>query len=158
MSISRPIRVMTVDDHDILRGGIRFSLLAFDDLELVAEARSGEEALRLCGELEPDVVIMDMLMPEMNGVETTQVIHSRYPQVRVLVLSSFHDSDLVQRAVQAGAIGYLVKGVSADELAEAIRATYAGRPVLDPEAAQALSKRDDTSPDDTVDANPSAPP
>jgi len=146
MNKSKPIRVMTVDDHDILRGGIRFSLLAFDDLELVAEARSGKEALRLCNELQPDVVIMDMLMPEMNGVETTQAIHSQYPQVRVLVMSSFHDRDLVQRAVQAGAIGYLVKGVSADELADAIREAYAGRSVLGPEATQALSPRDDTSP------------
>lgn len=146
MSKSRPIRVMTVDDHDILRGGIQFSLLAFDDLELVGEARSGEEALRLCGELQPDVVIMDMLMPEMNGVETTQAIHDEHPQMRVLVLSSFHDRDLVQRAVQAGAIGYLVKGVSADEIADAIRDAYAGRSVLGPEAAQALSPRDDTSP------------
>jgi len=137
---------MTVDDHDILRGGIRFSLLAFDDLELVAEARSGKEALRLCNELQPDVVIMDMLMPEMNGVETTQAIHSQYPQVRVLVLSSFHDRDLVQRAMQAGAIGYLVKGVSADEIAGAIREAYAGRSVLGPEAAQALSPRGDASP------------
>lgn len=146
MNKSRPIRVMTVDDHDILRGGIRFSLLAFDDLELVAEARSGQEALRLCDELQPDVVIMDMLMPELNGVDATHAIHSQHPQVRVLVLSSFHDTDLVQRAVQAGAIGYLVKGVSADELAEAIRDAYAGRTALGPEAAQALPQRDDTSP------------
>lgn len=146
MNEPKPIRVMTVDDHDILRGGIRFSLLAFDDLELVAEARSGQEALRLCDELQPDVVIMDILMPEMNGVDTTQAIKSQHPQVQVLVLSSFHDSDLVQRAVQAGAIGYLVKGVSADELAEAIRDAYAGRTALDPEAAQALSQRGDTRP------------
>lgn len=146
MNRSRPIRVMTVDDHDILRGGIRFSMLAFDDLELVAEAHSGQEALRLCDELQPDVVIMDMLMPEMNGVDTTQAIRSQHPHVQVLVLSSFHDADLVQRAVQAGAIGYLVKGVSADELAEAIRDAYAGRTALGPEAAQVLSQRDDTSP------------
>jgi NarL family two-component system response regulator LiaR len=137
---------MTVDDHEILRGGIRFSLLAFDDLELVGEARSGEEALGLCSELRPDVVLMDMAMPGMDGVETTQALLARLPQVQVLALSSFHDPDLVQRAMQAGAIGYLVKGVSADRLAQAIREAHAGRPALAPEAVQALVQRRAPSP------------
>jgi NarL family two-component system response regulator LiaR len=132
---------MTVDDHEILRGGIRFSLLAFDDLELVGEARSGEEALRLCGELRPDVVLMDMAMPGMDGAQTTQALVARQPQVRVLALSSFHDPEQVQRAMQAGAIGYLVKGISADRLAQAIREASAGRPTLAPEAVQALVHR-----------------
>ena len=102
MSESDRIRVMTVDDHEILRSGIRFSLLAFDDLELVGEAHSGDEALSLCNEVQPDVVLMDMLMPEMNGVDTTQAIRSQYPQVQVLVLTSFHDTDLVRGAMRAG--------------------------------------------------------
>ena len=146
MSESERIRVMTVDDHDILRGGIRFSLLAFDDLELVGEARNGQEAVRLCGEVQPDVVLLDMLMPEMDGVDTARAIRSQYPEVQILVLSSFHDKDLVQRAMQAGAIGYLVKGVTAEELAEAIRAAHAGRPAMGPEAVQALVQRTDSSP------------
>jgi two-component system, NarL family, response regulator LiaR len=146
MTETRPIRVMTVDDHEILRGGIRFSLLAFDDLEFVGEARSGEEALRLCSELRPDVVLMDMSMPGMDGVETTQALLARLPQAQVLTLSSFHDPEMVQRAMQAGAIGYLVKGISADRLAQAIREAYAGRPTLAPEAVQALIHRPAPSP------------
>jgi len=140
------IRVMTVDDHEILRSGIRFSLLAFKDLELVAEAHSGAEALKLCEEIQPDVVLMDMLMPVMNGVEATQAIRSQYPKVQVVVLTSFYDRDLVRRAMQAGAVGYLVKGVSADELAQAIRAAHAGRSILAPEALQALVQDVESAP------------
>jgi NarL family two-component system response regulator LiaR len=135
------IRVMTVDDHEILRGGIRFLLLAFDDLELVAEAHSGEEALSLSGQVQPDVVLMDMMMPGMDGVETTQALKDQYPDIQVLALTSFHDPSLVQGVMQAGAVGYLLKGASMDELAEAIRAAYSGRPTLAPEAVQALVQR-----------------
>jgi NarL family two-component system response regulator LiaR len=136
------IRVMTVDDHEILRGGIRFLLLAFDDIELVGEAHSGEEALRLCQKIQPDVVLMDMMMSGMDGVETTQAIRERYPGVQVLALTSFHDADLVQRALRAGAIGYLLKGVSIDELANAIRSAKVGQPTLAAEAVQALVQPD----------------
>lgn len=138
MSESRCIRVMTVDDHEILHGGIEFFLLACDDLELVAKARSGEEALRLCDEVRPDVVLMDMRMPGMDGIEATRAMRNRHPDVQVVALSSFHDPDLVQRAMQAGAIGYLVKGISAAELAAAIRSAHAGRPALTMEAVEAL--------------------
>ena len=137
--MSSSIRVMTVDDHQLLRRGIRFSLLSVDDIEVVAEAHNGEEAVRLCCEIEPDVVLMDMRLPgEMDGVAAIGVIRSRCPQVQVLALSSFHDRDLVQGAMQAGAIGYLVKGASAEELADAIRAAHAGRPALAAEAVEAL--------------------
>ena len=146
MSESSRIRVMTVDDQEILRGGIKFSLLAFDDLELVGEASSGEEALRLCREVQPHVVLMDLRMPEMDGVETTRAIRSLCPQVQVVALSSYHDQDLVRRAMQAGAVGYLVKGVSAEELAEAIRAAHAGRPALGQEAVGVLLQGTDASP------------
>jgi NarL family two-component system response regulator LiaR len=140
MNATNRIRVMTVDDHEILRGGVRFLLLAFDDLELVAEAHSGEEALELCADCQPDVVLMDMMMPGIDGVEATRTIRKRHPQVQVLALTSFYDQDRVQRALQAGALGYLIKGISIDELADAIRAAYAGRPTLSPEALQALLK------------------
>ena len=138
MEESDQIRVMTVDDHEILRGGIRFLLLAFDDIELIGEAHSGEEALSLCGQVQPDVVLMDMMMPGMDGVETTKALREQYPHVQVLALTSFQNGDLVQGVMQAGAVGYLLKGVSMDELAEAIRAARTGRPTLAPEAVQAL--------------------
>jgi len=142
-----PIRVMTVDDHEILRGGVRFLLLAFDDIELVGEAHSGEEALRLCDQVQPDVILMDMMMSGMDGVQTTKAIRKRHPQVQVIALTSFHDSDLVQRAIKAGAIGYLLKGVAMDDLAQAIRAAREGRPTLAPEAVQALIEPPETLPE-----------
>jgi NarL family two-component system response regulator LiaR len=146
-----PIRVMTVDDHEILRGGVRFLLLAFDDIELVGEAHSGEEALRLCDMVQPDVILMDMMMSGMDGAQTTEAIRKRHPQVQVIALTSFHDSDLVQRAIKAGAIGYLLKGVAMDDLAQAIRAAREGRPTLAPEAVQALIEPPETSPEPGTD-------
>ncbi|MEJ2734957.1 MAG: response regulator transcription factor [Anaerolineae bacterium] len=138
MAESNPIRVITVDDHAILRGGLKFLLLAFDDIELVGEARSGLEAVRLCDELQPDVVLMDMMMPEMDGVATTRAIKEHSLDIQVLVLSSFSDHASVQQVMQAGAIGYLLKDVPMDELADGIRAAAAGKTVLAPEAARAL--------------------
>ena len=133
------IRVMSVDDHELMRRGIRFSLLSVEDIELVAEAHSGEEALSLCDEVGPDVVLMDMyLTGSMDGIATTRAIRERCPQVQVLALSSFFEKGLVRGAMQAGAIGYLVKGVSGAELADAIRAAYAGRPTLTSEAVEVL--------------------
>ena len=138
MQHPEPIRVMTVDDHQILRGGLRFLLLAFDDIELVAEARSGPEALNLCGKVHPDVVLMDMMMPDMDGAATTQAIKEQHPEIQVLILSSFSEADWVRDAMRAGAVGYLLKDASMDELADGIRAAHVGRPALAPEAAQAL--------------------
>lgn len=137
------IRVITVDDHEITRSGIAFSLQAFKDLELVGEAPNGEITLKLCGELEPDVVLMDMQMPGMDGVQTTQAIREQNPRIQILALTSFYDKRLVQRAMQAGAIGYLVKGVSARELAEAIRLAHYGNTILSQEASQALIQTHD---------------
>jgi NarL family two-component system response regulator LiaR len=129
---------MLVDDHAVVRGGLKFFLLGFDDMELVGEAESGKEALQLCAKVQPDVILMDMMMPGMDGATATEAIRERYPQVQVVALTSFQEEDLVQNALRAGAIGYLLKDVSADELAEAIRAAHAGRPTLAPEATQAL--------------------
>jgi NarL family two-component system response regulator LiaR len=133
-----PIRVIAVDDHEVVRGGIKYALLDYDDIELVGEARDGESAVRLCEQVRPDVVLMDLMMPGMDGVETTKAMREQCPQVQILVLSSFYDEDLVPRAMQAGAIGYLLKGVSNQELVEAIRAAHAGQPVLAKEAMAAL--------------------
>jgi NarL family two-component system response regulator LiaR len=138
MSESTPIRVMLVDDHAVVRSGLSAFLMAFEGLELVGEAGSGEEALRLCEQEQPDVVLMDLVMPGMDGVQTTRGIRERWPQVQVIALTSFPEEDLVQGALRAGALSYLLKNVSAEELAAAIRAAYAGRPTLAPEATQAL--------------------
>jgi NarL family two-component system response regulator LiaR len=113
-------------------------LLAFDDLELVGEAGGGAEAVRLCGELTPDVVLMDLMMPDMNGAEATTIIREQYPETQVIALTSYKEDELVHGVLKAGAIGYLLKNVTADELADAIRAANAGQPTLAPEATQAL--------------------
>lgn len=138
MSKLDPIRVMVVDDHAVVRSGLRTFLLAFDDIELVAEAASGEEALRLCPEARPDVVLMDMVMPGMDGADATRELRQRCPQTQVLALTSFQNGELVRDALQAGAIGYLLKDVPIDALATAIREARAGRSTLAPAAAQAL--------------------
>jgi NarL family two-component system response regulator LiaR len=137
-TLSQPIRVMLVDDHTMVRRGLATFLKAFDDLELAGEAESGEAALQVCGQVLPDVILMDMVMPDMDGAAATRLIRQQYPQVQVLALTSFKEGDLVKHALSAGAIGYLLKDVSADELAGAIRAAHAGRATLSPEAAQAL--------------------
>lgn len=134
----QPIRVMVVDDHAVVRSGLEAFLMAYDDLELVSGANSGEQALRNCEANQPDVILMDLVMPGMDGAATTQAIRERYPQIQVIALTSFKEEELVQGALQAGAIGYLLKNISADELAGAIRAAHAGRPTLAPEAAQVL--------------------
>jgi NarL family two-component system response regulator LiaR len=139
MTGSNLIRVLIVDDHAVVRSGLKAFLLAFDDIELVGEAAGGEEAVHLCAQLQPDVVLMDMVMPGMNGADATYAIREQCPQVQVIVLTSFPDEDLVERALAAGAISYLLKNVLGDELAEAIRAAYAGHRTLALEVAQALA-------------------
>jgi NarL family two-component system response regulator LiaR len=138
MSDEDRIRVLIVDDHAVVRSGLGAFLLAFDDLELVGEAASGPEAIGMCEEIQPDVVLMDLVMPEMDGAAATERIRETCPDVQVIALTSFPEEDLVQTALQAGAISYLLKNVSADELANAIRAANAGKSTLAPEAAQAL--------------------
>ncbi len=135
---TRPIRIMLVDDHAMVRRGLATFLKVFDDLELVGEAARGAAAIQLCAHLQPDVVLMDMMMPDMDGAATTRAIRQQWPHVQVIVLTSFTDEDLVQRALEAGAIGYLFKDVSAYELAQAIRAAHAGQGTLSPAALQIL--------------------
>lgn len=135
---AKKIRVMIVDDQAVVRSGLSAFLTVFDDLELVGEAGNGLEAVRLCDQLLPDVIIMDLMMPEMDGVEATRLIHAHHPEVRILVLTSFPEEDLVQKAMQAGAISYLLKNTAAPELIAAVRDAFNGRPTLAPEATQAL--------------------
>jgi NarL family two-component system response regulator LiaR len=138
MNVSEPIRVMLVDDHQMVRNGLGTFLLVHDDLALVGEARNGEEALAVFQHVQPDVVLMDLKMPRMNGVEATRALMKRDPELRVIALTSFKDEELIQEALDAGAIGYLLKDVDADDLAEAIRAAHRGEPTLAPEAAWVL--------------------
>lgn len=138
MNPAQPIRVLIVDDHTMVRRGLATFLKVFEDLELAGEAASGDAAVQLCAQMQPDVVLMDMVMPGMDGAATTRAIRQQYPTVQVIALTSFKEESLVQSALQAGAIGYLLKDVSADELAQAIRAAHAGRATLSPEATQAL--------------------
>jgi NarL family two-component system response regulator LiaR len=135
---STVIRVMLVDDHTVVRSGLAAFLSAYDDFQLVGEAADGEEAVRLCGRVQPDVVLMDLVMPRMDGPTATRVLRERYPAIQVLALTSFKEDNLVHDALKAGAIGYLLKNVTANELAHAIRAAYRGRPTLAPEAAEVL--------------------
>jgi NarL family two-component system response regulator LiaR len=138
MNDTKPIRVLLVDDHAVVRSGLSAFLLAFDDLELAGAAGGGEEAVRLCDRLQPDVVLMDLVMPGMDGAQATRAIREKCPAIQVIALTSFREKELVEAVLEAGAIGYLLKNVSADELARAIREAYAGRPTLAPEAAQVL--------------------
>ena len=129
---------MLVDDHAVVRSGLSAFLMAFDDLELVGEASNGAEAVQLCQEIQPDVVLMDMMMPEMDGATATRLIRQNNPQVQVIALTSFKEDELVHGALEAGAIGYLLKNISAEELVRAIRAAKTGRFTLSPEATEAL--------------------
>jgi NarL family two-component system response regulator LiaR len=138
MNDAPSIRVLIVDDHALVRTGLAAFLRVRDDLELVAEAENGEQALRLCEQHQPDVVLMDLVLPGMDGVAATSAIRKRWPHIQVIALTSFKDQEWVGKALQAGAIGYLLKNVSIDELADAVRAAHAGRATLAPEATQAL--------------------
>jgi len=138
MTESRPVRVMIVDDHGMLRAGLRLFLTGADGLEFVGEASSGKQAIAICAQLQPDVILMDMVMPDMDGATATRIIREQFPRVQVLALTSFHEEDLVQKALQAGAIGYLLKNVSAQELTQAIYDAHAGRSTLSQEATELL--------------------
>jgi NarL family two-component system response regulator LiaR len=135
---SRPIRVAIVDDHAVVRSGLAAFLSVSDDLELVGQAENGMEAIRLCEAEHPDVVLMDLVMPGMDGVAATRAIKERFPDIQVIALTSFPEDNLVQEVLRAGALSYLLKNVGADELAAAIYAAHAGRSTLAPEAAAAL--------------------
>jgi NarL family two-component system response regulator LiaR len=122
----------------MVRRGLVTFLKVFDDLQLAGEAENGAEAIQRCAEIRPDVVLMDMVMPGMDGVTATRTIRQQFPQIQVIALTSFKEGKLIQSALEAGAIGYLLKDVSAEDLARAIRAAFSGRATLSPEAAQAL--------------------
>jgi two-component system, NarL family, response regulator LiaR len=138
MANSKCIRVLIADDHAVVRNGLGSFLSAYDDFELVGEAKNGEQAVRMCEQCQPDVVLMDLVMPGMDGARATCLIREKFPLVQVIALTSFKEREQVQAAIQAGAIGYLLKDISAEDLARAIRLAHAGKPTLAPEAANVL--------------------
>jgi NarL family two-component system response regulator LiaR len=138
MNTLQTIRVMLVDDHNVVRSGLATFLRAYEDLELVGEAKNGLEALNLCRKKKPDVILMDLMMPEMDGIQATRAILVDYPDINIIAMTSFEDEQLVHGVLAAGAISYLLKNVTSDELAQAIRDAASGRSTLSPEAARVL--------------------
>jgi DNA-binding NarL/FixJ family response regulator len=145
------IRVLIADDHAVVRTGLAELVSAIDEVELVGSARNGEEAVELCAESAPDVVLMDLEMPRLDGIEATRQIKAGHPDIAVVILTSFSDRERILRALDAGAAGYLLKDVEPDELARAIHAAAGGDVPLDPIAARALlSARTTVSPGDAL--------
>ncbi len=138
MNTPEKIRVMLVDDHTVVRSGLATFLRAFEDLELVGEARNGMEAVQLCHIKQPDVILMDLVMPEMDGIAATRSILEDCPGMKIIAMTSFEEEELVQGVLSAGAISYLLKNITAGELAKAIRDAVRGRSTLSPEAARVL--------------------
>jgi NarL family two-component system response regulator LiaR len=134
----KTIKVMIVDDHPIVRDGLKNMLLVFDDLVMIGEAENGHAALACCRQNIPDVILMDILMPGMDGILATRAILDQYPQVKIIMLTSYQKDDLVQQSLEAGATGYLLKNASIDTLANAIRSAYSGQPALAPEVMKSL--------------------
>lgn len=140
-----PVRVAIIDDHSIVRRGLSAILNTNDALILVGEAEDGQEAIELCELTQPEVVLMDLIMPRMDGIEATRIIHERWPQIQVLVLTSFTEKDMIQGALDAGASGYLLKNVRGRELVDAILEVHQGRKTIAQEARQTLQLSDQFS-------------
>ncbi|MBZ0296561.1 MAG: response regulator transcription factor [Anaerolineae bacterium] len=138
MTTSQPIRVVLVDDHSMVRKGLVVLLEEYEDLEVIDEVGDGQAAVDVCRQDCPDVVLMDMIMPRMDGLTALKLIRESCPQTQVIALTSYSDEDTVQEALKAGAIGYLMKNITGDELAEAIRRAHEGQSTLAPEATQIL--------------------
>ena len=138
MSDTQPIRVLIVDDHAMVRSGLKNFIYGYEWMVLVGEASTGAAAVEFCSTQDVDVVLMDMIMPEMDGSEATRRIIATRKSIRIVILTSFHEQDLVEQALKAGATSYLLKNVSAEELAVAIRNAHAGQATLAPEATDAL--------------------
>jgi len=138
MNVAKPIRVVLVDDHVQIHRIVQSILEATRDIMLVGQAANGQEGLTLCEQSEPDVVLMDVVMPVMDGIEATRILHEGFPQMKILVLSSFQDHESVHTMLNNGAFGYITKSSLADDLAETIRTTYQGKMVLSSEVGAQL--------------------
>lgn len=146
MTTAHRIRVMIVDDHPIVRDGLKTFLSVQDDMEFVGEAGDGEAALELCAHTNPDVVLMDLIMPLMDGSAATALIREKFPDIQVIALTSYAEENLVHQALEAGAIGYVLKDIESDKLAVSIREAYEGQVTLDPAAARILIQSAGQSP------------
>lgn len=146
MTDSGTIKVMIVDDHPVVRRGLAAMLYAFDDLELVGQAGSGSEALTKCRLSSPDVILMDIIMPGMDGLATTRAVLDQFPNTRVIMLTSFAEEDQVEEALAIGASGYLLKNTPIDAMADAIRSAQVGQTTIGPEATQALIRARSSEP------------
>lgn len=138
MTDDTSIRVMIVDDHQLVRRGLSVYLMTAERIHLVGEAVDGEEAVHRCAELQPDVVLMDMIMPQMSGIDATRLIREKYPNIQVIALTSFKEDEMIESALKAGAIGYLLKDASMEIIVQAIYNAVEGEPTLAPEATKAL--------------------
>jgi NarL family two-component system response regulator LiaR len=139
--VNERIRVMIVDDHLMVRRGLATFLRAAPDLELVGEAASGAEAIRMCEQARPEVILMDLKLPDLDGIAATRAIRNAHPEIQVIAVTSSQEDALVSEALRAGAIGYLLKDVGVVGLGDAIRAARAGRSTLSPEATHALVRQ-----------------
>ncbi|WP_342598946.1 response regulator transcription factor [Psychrobacillus sp. FSL H8-0483] len=137
------IRVLIADDHHVVRRGLRFFLMTQKDMDIVGEATNGKEAIEMTESLKPDVVLMDLVMPEMDGIQATKRIKTKYPQIQILMLTSFSDRDHVIPALRAGAAGYQLKDIEPDDLADSIRKLMRGENTLHPEATTQLAKENE---------------
>ena len=147
MATSDVIRLMLIDDHRSTHEIVKGILLSSGDIKLVAQGSNGEDALYLCDEVRPDVILMDIVMPGIDGVEATKLIHTKHPEVKILALSSFQDDDSVRQMLQSGAVGYVLKGSLMQDLVNTIRATFRGKAVFSPEITQTLLRSPETKND-----------
>ena len=144
--MSSPMKIMIVDDHDMVRLGLRTYLSLEPDMEVVVEASNGKEAIELLaerterGEALPDLILMDLMMPEMDGITATKALTDRYSGLRIIILTSFLEDDKVMEGIQAGAVSYVLKSVSSEELVYAIKGAFRGMPVMNSEVSQALTR------------------
>ena len=127
------IQVLFVDDHEMVRIGVAAYLSSQSDIEVVGEAENGQRAVSMALELRPDIILMDLVMPEMDGIEATKLIMEKWPEARIIIVTSFLDDEKVYPALEAGATSYMLKTSKASEIADAVRATYHGQSVLEPE-------------------------
>lgn len=134
----KSIKVLIADDHLVIRSGIKAILSVYDGINFVGEASDGQEVIEMCGKYKPDVVLMDLIMPGVDGIKATTIITEKYPDIKVIVLSSFKDSTLVEGSLEAGAISYLLKNASADEIVTAVRDASTGKSTISPEITQVL--------------------
>ncbi|MFC3210348.1 MULTISPECIES: response regulator transcription factor [Planomicrobium] len=135
------IRILLVDDHEMVRIGVSAYLQAQEDMEVAGEAANGEEAVEMALELRPDVILMDMVMPVMNGAEATDAIIREWPEAKIMIVTSFLDDDKVYPALKAGAVSYILKTSKASRIADSIRETMNGTPVLEPEVMSKMMKQ-----------------